>query len=130
MAVVQAKMFLKMLSRQGYHHLVTFAQANDPADKTSGCALARNILDHDEVDISRARVFAAAEGSEVLGTEICPDKEDWFGATLYTMLALYTFIDALVDKYTVPPGASSGAPVLGLRPHFVGVAIFAWLRSR
>ena len=120
-------MFLKMLSGQGYHHLVTFAQADDPADKTSGCGLAANFFEHDQLDISRARVFAAAaqNGAEDLNTEICLESEEWFGATLGTMLAVYTYIDDSVKQHIRP-----GAPVLGLRPHFVGVAIFAWLRSR
>ena len=122
---VQAKLFLKMLSPHGFLELVKFAQAEHPGDKTSGCGLAAHILEHDELDISRARVFAAAaqNGAEDLNTEI--ESEEWFGATLGTMLAVYTYIDDFVKQHIRP-----GAPVLGLRPHVVGVAIFAWLRSR
>ena len=124
---VQAKLFLKMLSPHGFLELAKFAQAEHPGDMTSGCGLAAHILEHDRLDISRARVFAAAaqNGAEDLDTEICLEREEWFGATLGTMLAVYTYIDDSVKQHIRP-----GAPVLGLRPHFVGVAIFAWLRSR
>lgn len=115
---VQAKLFLRALSPKGFPDLVEHAQAEHPGDKTSGCVLAKNILEHERLDISRTRVFAAAAGNgrEDLTAEICPENENWFGATLASLLAVYTSIDDFVKQQVDP-----GTPVLVLRPCFVRV---------
>jgi len=122
--VVQAKVFLKHLSPEGYSELVEHAEASDRGDVASACSLAENILEFEKVDITRARVFAAAKpGSsacEDLTAEICPEVDEWCGATLGTMYALYMYVDDIIAS---TGRGSAGTPVLGLRPYFVRVAI-------
>ncbi len=117
--VVQAKIFLKHLCPLGFSKLLELAEASDPGDVSSSCQLAASIREQDLVDISRLRVFGAEwpRTHERLETVIC-QKDEWCGATLQTMQALYKSVDrflAATDR------GSAGTPVLVLRPCFVRV---------
>ena len=120
--VVQAKIFLKHLCPLGFSKLLELAEASDPGEKSSSCQLAAHILEQDHVDISRLRVFGAEwprsrEAPPGLETVICP-KDEWCGATLRTMLALYKSVDSVL---AATDRGSAGTPVLFLRPCFVRV---------
>jgi len=117
--VVQAKIFLKHLCSLGFSKLLELAEASDSGDVSSACQLAEHIREHDLVDISRLRVFGAeCPGSlEPLETVIC-QKDEWCGATLWTMLALYKSVDSFL---AATDRGSAGTPVLVLRPCFVRV---------
>jgi hypothetical protein len=117
--VVQAKVFLKHLCPLGFSKLLELAEASDPGDKSSACQLAASIREQDLVDISRLRVFGAEwpRDREDLGTVIC-QKDEWCGATLRTMLALYKSVDSFL---AATDRGSAGTPVLVLRPCFVRV---------
>ena len=117
--VVQAKIFLKHLCPLGFSKLLELAVASDPGDVSSSCQLAAYIREQDHVEISRLRVFGAEwpRSHEALETVICQNDE-WCGATLRTMLALYKFVDSFLAG---TDRGSAGTPVLVLRPCFVRV---------
>jgi len=117
--VVQAKVFLKHLCSLGFSKLLELAEASDSGDVSSTCQLAAHIREQDHVDISRLRVFGAdgPRSREGLETVICQNDE-WCGATLRTMLALYKSVDSFL---AATDRGSAGTPVLVLRPCFVRV---------